>query len=216
MESETLSSIVEAGRLYRASPGEFYFFQGDPATTLFILIEGRVQVLQFTPEGRQVVMRMVLPGDMFGGVALLGDVAYPASAESKEESTALGWDGATLLTLIERFPRIAINALHILGNRLQEIQARFQELATIRVEQRIARALLRLTRQAGQKAGAGVLIDFPISREELAAMTGTTLFTVSRTLSQWEKEGIIESGRQRICIRQPHRLVTIAEDLPKP
>lgn len=202
--------------MYTIAPGAFFFFQGDPATTLFVLIEGRVQILQFTPKGQQVIMRWVLPGDMFGGVSLFGDVTYPASAAAKERSVALGWDGNGLPVLMERYPRIAINALRILGRRLQEVQTRFQELATLRVEQRIARALLRLVRQAGRRVDNGVLLDLPVTREELAAMTGTTLFTVSRVIGRWEREGIIESGRQRICIRQPHRLVTIAEDLDTP
>jgi CRP-like cAMP-binding protein len=91
---------------------------------------------------------------------------------------------------------------------------RYQELVTERVEQRLARALLRLARQAGQRSEQGVLIGFPLSRENLADMTGTTLYTVSRILSSWEHQGLVEAGRERVLIRRPHALVAIAEDLP--
>jgi len=91
---------------------------------------------------------------------------------------------------------------------------RYQELMTERVEQRVARALLRLARQVGQKADKGVLIGLPLSREDLAEMTGTTLYTVSRILSRWEDQDLVETGRERVLIRQPHGLVAIAEDLP--
>jgi CRP-like cAMP-binding protein len=101
----------------------------------------------------------------------------------------------------------------LLAGRLQELQDRYRELATERVERRVARALLRLARQTGRKVENGVLIDFPLTREDLAEMTGTTLYTVSRILSGWEKEGLIETGRQRVLIRSPHGLVAIAEDL---
>jgi CRP-like cAMP-binding protein len=87
-------------------------------------------------------------------------------------------------------------------------------VATERVERRIAHALLRLVRQAGRRVEAGVEIDFPLSRQDVAEMTGTTLHTVSRTLSAWESQGIVESGRQQVVIRKPHALVAIAEDLP--
>ena len=100
--------------------------------------------------------------------------------------------------------------------RLVDIGAgwgQFLALATERVERRVARALLRLVGQAGTKTEGGVLIDFPLSRQDLAELTGTTLHTVSRILSSWEHKGIIESGRRRIVICQPHGLVTIAEDL---
>jgi CRP-like cAMP-binding protein len=117
--------------------------------------------------------------------------------------------------LMERHPRISINAVRILANRVREFQDRVRELSTERVERRIARALLRLVRQAGKKVPEGVLIDLPLSRQDLAQMTGTTLFTVSRTLSQWESRGIIQSGRERVIICFPHGLVSIAEDLPE-
>ena len=85
---------------------------------------------------------------------------------------------------------------------------------TERVERRIAHALLRLAQDAGRRVEGGVEIDFPLSRQDLAQMTGTTLFTVSRTLIAWEAQGLIATGRRRVVIRQPHRLVRIGEDLP--
>jgi len=115
--------------------------------------------------------------------------------------------------LMEQHPKIAFNLLQIVAHRLQELQERFRELVTDRVERRVARTLLRLVRQAGRKVEDGVLIDFPLSRQDLAEMAGTTLFSVSRILSGWEKQGVIKTGRQRILITSPHKLVTIAEDL---
>jgi CRP-like cAMP-binding protein len=97
---------------------------------------------------------------------------------------------------------------------VRDFQDRVRELSTERVERRIARALIRLVRQAGKKVQEGVLIDLPLSRQDLAEMSGTTLFTVSRTLSQWESKGLIQSGRERVVVRNPHGLVSIAEDLP--
>jgi len=97
------------------------------------------------------------------------------------------------------------------GSRLQETHTRVVEMSTQQVERRVAHALLRLARQAGRKVEQGVEIDFPISRQDIAEMTGTTLHTVSRTLSAWESQGLIESGRQRVVLRDPHRLFTLAE-----
>ena len=82
------------------------------------------------------------------------------------------------------------------------------------MERRIAHTLLRLIRYAGRKVDRGVLLDLPLTRQDLAEMTGTTLYTVSRVLSRWETEGIIESERQQVLVRIPHKLVAIAEDLP--
>jgi CRP-like cAMP-binding protein len=87
-------------------------------------------------------------------------------------------------------------------------------MSTQQVERRVAHALLRLAKQAGRKVDDGIEIDFPISRQDIAEMTGTTLHTVSRTLSAWEQQGLIESGRQRIVLRDPHRLFGLAEETP--
>ena len=98
-----------------------------------------------------------------------------------------------------------------MGARIQEAHTRVVEMSTEEVERRVAHALLRLANQAGHKVEDGIEIDFPISRQDIAEMTGTTLHTVSRILSGWEQEGLVRSGRQRVVIREPHRLFTVAE-----
>ncbi|HET7377529.1 MAG TPA: Crp/Fnr family transcriptional regulator, partial [Anaerolineae bacterium] len=139
---------------------------------------------------------------------------YPASAEAIGDVEVLGWDEPAIVKLMARYPRFTANLLHLLSQRIQELQDRLREMSTERVERRIAHALLRLVAQLGRKAEHGVLIDLALSRQDLANMTGTTLYTVSRVLTRWEEDGLIESGRERILIKQPPRLVTIAEDLP--
>ena len=96
---------------------------------------------------------------------------------------------------------------------IQEMQTRYRELVTERVEQRIARALLRLAAQSGQKSKENRGVELALSRQDLAEMTGTTLYTVSRVLSAWERRGLVAAGRERVMIRDPHGLVRIAEDL---
>jgi CRP-like cAMP-binding protein len=190
------------------------FHQGDPAEMIYIPVQGRLKLTQVTPEGHEVILRYVGVGEMSGATAVFGDTAYPASAETMGETSVLGWDNETMVELIEHYPRLGLNILHLLSARLQELQDRLRELSTERVERRVARALLRLVSQLGRKAETGVLIDLPLSRQDLANMTGTTLYTVSRILSRWEEEGIIEAGREKVLIKHPPRLVMIAEDLP--
>lgn len=209
-----LAEIAQLSRQRAVQSDAFFFHQGDPAIDIHILIQGRIRIAQVTPEGQQVTLSIISPGEMFGGIAALGDASYPASAQALETSVALAWEGETVARLMEEYPHMALNALRLLAGRYQEMQDRYRELATERVERRVARALLRLLRQTGRKVENGVLIDFPLSREDLAELTGTTLYTVSRILSGWEKAGLIETGRQRVLIRIPHKLVVIAEDLP--
>lgn len=208
-----LQTVLRAARRRQVGREAFFFQQGDPASLLYVLVEGRVRLTQVTPEGDQVILRYIAPGEMFGGIATLGETTYPVSAQAVDGCQALIWDGETVARLMERMPRLALNALRLMAGRIQELQDRIRELATERVERRVARALLRLVRQAGRKVENGVLIDLPLSRQDLAEMTGTTLFTVSRIFSRWEEQGLVEVGREKVLIRSPHGLVRIAEDL---
>lgn len=136
---------------------------------------------------------------------------YPVFAESIQETDVIGWNHSTMMKLMRRFPEIAINLLGIVLTRIDDVQQRYLEICTEQVDQRIARSLLRLMRWKGIKNEKGVLIDIPLSRQSIADYLGTTLYTVSRTLSAWEKKGWIETGREKIVVTDPHALVAFAE-----
>jgi CRP/FNR family transcriptional regulator, nitrogen oxide reductase regulator len=211
LDETALDAALEVAALRFVAKNGTMFEQGDKAATFYVLVDGRLKVSQTTPAGQQVVIRYIGPGEFFGCVAVAGQTEYPGTATAVADSIALGWDAAASKALMERFPKFAMNALSTMGSRVQEAHSRLREMATEQVEQRVARAVLRLAQQAGQKVEEGVRIEFPLSREDIAQMTGTTLHTVSRILSRWEEEGIVGSARQRITIRKPHALVTIAE-----
>ena len=214
LAADDIAAIVATAQRRRVARRGVFFRQGAPASALHVLLHGRTKLVQTTPEGHQVVVRIVGAGDMFGGVAILGDAVYPATAEAIGASEALVWPSAVVARLMARYPALALNALRVLSHRLGELQDRYRELATERVEQRIARALVRLARQAGRRDEAGVLIDMELTRQDLAELTGTTLYTVSRILSGWQERGLVASRRSRVVIRDPHGIVAIAEDLP--
>lgn len=208
-----IEHLLAAARTQKTPDGGFFFLQGDPAEHLFVLQEGLVRLGQVTPDGQQVLQRLIGPGTMFGAVALMPNAVYPVSAEAAADSQALTWSTRQMMGFVKEMPTLALNALRMMAGHVQEVQDRLRELATQRVERRLAGALLRLAAQTGRKVEEGVLIGIALSRQDLAEMTGTTLYTVSRILSQWEEQGLIRSGRERVIIRYPHGLVAIAEDI---
>jgi CRP-like cAMP-binding protein len=157
------------------------------------------------------LVRFIAPNDMFGVAMAIGASAYPGTATAAVESLALTWPNSAWTELTAAFPSLAVKAMQSLGARLQEAQDRVLDLATQHVEQRIAGAVLKLARQAGCRTGEGVLIDFPISRQDLAEITVATLHTVSRTLSAWEAKGLVECGRQRVVVCDEKGLAAIAD-----
>jgi CRP-like cAMP-binding protein len=209
-----LTGALKVARTRRVERGEYFFHQGDPAEAFYIITEGRVRLSQLTPEGHQVIIGFMGPGDGMGIIVALSNASYPLSAEAVADCQALRWDYEATIRLMEQYPHLALNGLRMVSGRFFELQERYRELATARVERRVASTLIRLTRQTGKRTERGVLLDLPLSRQDLAEMTGTTLYSVSRIMSGWEQQGLIESGRERIVILSPHGLVTIAEDLP--
>lgn len=213
LSAGALADILRYSETYHVEKDCFLFMQGDPADHAYVLTDGRAKLCQITPDGQQVILKLAAPWEMIGGLAIVQGDVYPVCCMAAEDSRALAWSTATLNVLLERYPAMAINAARWMSHHVRETQQLFTQLATERVEQRVARTLLRLVAQMGHKEADGVHLDFPITRQDLAEMSGTTLFTVSRILSQWEKQGLIDAGRGRVTVKNPHGLVVIAEDL---
>ena len=192
--------------------GEFFFFQGDPATYAYILVTGRAKLMQTSPAGQQVNLRTISEWEMFGALGAVRDNAtYPATAQAMEQSTVLAIKSDYLRELMATRPYLSFDLMKLMTNYIQEMQQRYRELATEKVERRSARSLLRLAAQMGVKMDGGIELSF--TRQDLAEMSGTTLYTVSRVLSDWERQGLVEAGRERVLIRNPHGVVSIAEEL---
>jgi CRP-like cAMP-binding protein len=211
LANEQLDALLREAQSVRYPKGTNVFEQDAEARSFFVLLHGHLRVFKLTPDGQQVVVRFVSPGEVFGVAMAIGRTTYPATASAVVDSIALVWPSAAWPRLVEKHPTLAVNTLQTVGSRLQDAHTRVVEMSTEQVERRIAHTLLRLAQQAGRKVEAGVQIDFPISRQDVAEMTGATLHTVSRVLSAWEDQGLVEGGRQRITIREPHRLLVLAE-----
>jgi CRP-like cAMP-binding protein len=170
-------------------------------------------VTQVTSEGQQVVVRMVNPGDLFGIAKALQRLDYPGTATAVAESVVLAWPMGMWSEFLDRHPSLAVSAMQTVGSRLLEAQLRLRELSTEQVERRVAHAVLRLANQSGKREEGGIRIDFPVSKQDIAEMTGTTLHTVSRILTAWEAAGLVEGGRQKLLVRDPHNLLLIGDGL---
>ena len=192
--------------------GEFFFYQGDPATYFYVLISGRAKLMQTNTAGQQVNLRTINEWQMFGALGAVREGAtYPASAQAMENSTALAVRSEYLHEMMATRPYISFDLMKLMTSYIQEMQERYRELATEKVERRVARTMLRMAAQMGTRTEKGVELSF--TRQDLAEMSGTTLYTVSRILSDWERQGLVEAGRERVVIRNPHKVVSIAEEL---
>lgn len=192
---EALAAIGHRLRPRMVEEGEFVFLAGTPAAHVSLLAEGRIKIIKETEDGREVILRMIQPGDIFGGAGLWGEVVYPASAVALDAGVVLQMPVGDFSALIGEHPEVALAVIRELAQRLREAEARISELQTERAERRIARALLRLASKTGVQTDEGVEIGLPLTRQDLAELAGTTLSTASRTLSAWDRAGLIIAGR---------------------
>jgi CRP-like cAMP-binding protein len=210
-----LDVILSHARSSRFPKDSEVFAQEEEANSFFLLLSGHIRVVRTSPEGHQVIARYIKEGELFGIAMAMGRTTYPATAVAAVDCVVLSWPNSAWPELQSRFPAFGASAYRTVGARLQETQSQVMEMSTQQVEQRIAHALLRIVSQSGRKTEHGIEIDFPITRQDIAEMTGTTLHTVSRLLSAWEDQGIVSGGRQKVTVTDPHALMLVAENRRK-
>lgn len=193
---------------------EAIFWEGDPAEWLVIVVQGRVKMVKHSESGRETILTTFGPGQIVGEVGLLVGDTYPASAQAIEPSVTVSLRRAEYIDLLRTHSDLAWALLQELGRRLQSAHETIRSLAVEKVERRVARMLLRLASTAGERTPEGaVRITVPLSRQEIADMAGTVLETAIRTVSKFQKQGLVETREGHIVILKPHQFVAIAEEL---
>jgi CRP-like cAMP-binding protein len=210
LEQRQIREILDLASSRRYDEGVAIFEEGHDAGRFYLLLDGYIRVVRITPGGEQVIALHIPSGQLFGIAKALGHETYPATAIAAAESIALSWPTRLWDEFVAKYDGFATETYNTVGVRISEMNNRIVEMATQQVEQRIACALLRLINQTGRKVEGGIEIDFPITRQDLSEMTGTTLHTVSRMLSAWEKQGLVRSGRKRITVLEAHKLVLLS------
>ena len=185
--------------------------EGEPATTFYLILVGHLKLSKVAPDGREVIARFIGPGDPYAGVVLMNHPAYPISAIAVEPARVLGWPRAVINDLSASHPQLRANVLEEITRHMTDALDRVSELTTERVPQRVARTLLRLAEHDGHVLGDAIEIAHPVTRQELADLVGTTLFTVSRLLASWEQQGLIKSTRGHVTVQKPSALRVLAE-----
>jgi CRP-like cAMP-binding protein len=185
------------------------FIEGAPCRQVLLILSGCVKTTQLGPSGCEVILRLSGPGELVGALELYLGSNNLVTARTTQPTTALVWDTTTFEAVSDRYPVLRRNTARLLGLRLQELEERFREISTQKVAPRLSHQLLRLSNQLRQHSKGA--LEISLSREELAQLTGTTLFTVSRLLSQWERLGIVSTRREVVIVRNLQALTELSE-----
>lgn len=195
--------IASCALLKKFARNELLFVQGQPVNHLILLRSGSVKHTQVSHDGKEALLRMSGMSDV---VNVHGEAAcgHSCTARATEECEALVWEYSRIRSFLLRYPRLERNFGRLLVAQIQELEERFREVATEKVERRLALLLLRLCKQIGKPSDEGTKVS--VTREELAQMTGATMFTISRALARWSEHGLILTRREAVVVTNPERL----------
>lgn len=193
-------ALAELARPHSFRRGETILREGEHSSSFFVLLSGRVKMCRALPNGRDVLLALFGPGELFGTVAALGAASCNASIVALARTLCLEIRRDDLFLLFERQPALVAELLPLLTQQLVECKNCIVELSCYRVEMRFAQLLLKLADNVGQSREAGTFIPIPLSRRELADMTGTSIETCIRVMSRWGKESVVETLREGFLV----------------
>ena len=201
--------VISSGHEKRVYRRQTLFSAGDPVIHVFLILSGCVKVTQVGFRGSEVMLRVCGAGDLVGMFGLLPDDKHNCAAQIAQHGTALVWDSLIFAKLLDEFPRLRRNTFRLLEERLQEMEQKFRELSTDEVPLRLSSELIRLSKhfQSNIKENG----EIHLSQIDLAQLTGTTVSTICRLLSRWEKLGILSVRREVVQIHNPVALAELSE-----
>jgi len=206
-------AVVAVARPARFAPDETLFHEGEPPAAVYIVAAGQVKRVKHSDVGKDIILEVVGPGATLGEMAALSHQPYDVSAQPLEEVTAWRVGSDDFCQLVASHPALADLVIATVSRRLREAQDEIRSLTVERVERRIARTLLKLAKTVGHREGRTFVLDLPLTRQDIAEMTGTTVETAIRIMSQWRRADIVDTIDGHIVLLDPHRLIAIAEEL---
>ncbi len=177
------------------------FNEGDPSDRFYMLAEGNVKIVKHTVMGKDIILEIISPGDIFGGVAVLDKKPYPASAQAMKSTTVISIRRQSLFNIMEEYPVLKLEIVKYFSDKLRDAHEMLKNIATERVERRIASLLLKLSEKVGIDDSGFRIINFPLTRQDISEMVGTTVETCIRTMSKFQKSKIVKSTNGRIAVK---------------
>lgn len=207
------SQVTEA----HYAKGEFIFREGDPAEYFHIVKEGAVKCVKSCPDGKEITLKVLLPGDLFCCEAAVFDGApHPGCAQPMGNVSLLRLNKKAYCDVIRRNPDVALEVIRYLGHRLNEAQENSKVLALDRAEQRVASLLVNLAGRAAVREADGLRLTVRLTRQDLANMAGLSVETTIRVMGRLKRSRLVSGNAKRIVIRDLPRLKHHLSASPSP
>jgi CRP/FNR family cyclic AMP-dependent transcriptional regulator len=200
LDAESLRELAAVTRRRAYRPGEIIYHRDDPGQVLFIIREGKVRIYISSPEGQEVTLAVLGPGDYHGELALLDGHPRSASAITLEAVEVYALQRSDFINAVMRHPRIAVGVMTVLSRRLRKTDSMVEDLLFLDVHGRVAKKLLDLAEQHGVQTPDGILIDMRLTQADLAALVGSSRESVNKVIGYFLDKRLISTEKRKITI----------------
>lgn len=200
LSSDDMNRIEPYFQEYKFRRSQYLFWEGDPARKIFVIKSGRVRLLKTAASGKEMVLEVMVPGQICGGTTLFGDV-HRSGAQAVEPTAVYGMSRESYDDLLTKYPKIARGIIKYLGAKLMDAHDVIISLVSSKVESRIASVIVRLCENHGSPTKDGIMINIRLTRQDIADIVGSTVETTIRIISKLQKEGLLATVKGRLLVK---------------
>jgi CRP-like cAMP-binding protein len=205
--------IVAKASFRRYAANDVITGEAEAANHLYLLLEGAARAYALTPKGEKIGLGWFGAGKVIGWSALVRKrMGYIVSYEAVKKSSALVWDRDTIQSLAAAHPRLVENALLLAYDYMLRVRILHVAAISDSATQRVAQVLSQLAKAMGHRVADGM--ELHIGNEELANEAHVTVFTVSRQMREWQRQGLVRKGRGKVVVRKPDALLRVDVETP--
>ena len=213
LDRDRLQQISAGCHVAHYSSGEIILHENDQSGRGFLVCSGRISLLKTSASGRQLIVELLPPGDLFGLAICLDQQVFPLTARVQRRSELLWIPRDVFRRFLEVYPKVYEDLVSMIAERLRRSYSLSRALAHDRVEVRIASALAALVPRFGAVDASKGVAKIAITRQELADLTGTSVETAIRICKNMERENILElSESGTVYITDQNKLAGIFAD----
>ncbi len=192
------------------------FFKGDPATHLYVVLNGRVKVSAPSDDGKEITFAILGPGELVGEMGVLEHREHTATVTAMEPTEVAGFNRQDFVALVSQSPALALKLMALLCDRLRVANEMAEDISFLTLPVRLSKKLVALAQAFGQETPKGTRIGIQLCQQELANMVGTSRESINKQLSTWHAEGLVTQDRGYLTIHRIEELALLSGPIYSP
>lgn len=211
LDPDVIERISALGTTVELAGNQVLFLKGDEGDALYGVLDGRIRISSGDADGKEIILNIIDPGDIFGEIALLDGKPRTADASAMAASQLFRVQRSDFLGLMAAEPRLTQHLLEMVCDRIRKTSEMLEDSAFLDLPARLAKRLLSLAKYYGDSSQETALTGIQISQAELGQLMGTSRESINKHLQYWRGRGWITLGRGRVTIEAPGALENLAE-----